>query len=274
MRRRHVLIAVVLAILAMPALSQLPSNFSWINIETDKSTMPIVRRALHDGSITAIREVGVEDGFALVMTSSRANDVPTPDYDSWTIYSISLKTGNSRTLLGGYGVKLLSWIGPTGNELAISYYNCWECEAATLLTTMHIVKGIGWVARWPDKSTNNATPPLPGAVIIGDMGELNDDIDVDQIYSVVKQPKDTFAIGTWTHSRNTITGKIEDNVERYSIDPASGKERTEKLTGQAALNWKREICTQANILIEPASGQNTKACRSVMQKPTSPRSSK
>jgi len=260
--------AAIMLLLARSSCAQLPTNFSWVNLESDKKIMPVIRRALRDQNINAIREVGVKDGFALVMTTSRQPDEPTPDYDSWEIYSINLSTEKSRELFGGYGLKLLEWIGPGNEELALSYLSCWECESATLLTTIHLVPGSGWRARWPNNPVNSASPALPGAVVdIGDMGMPYDDNDVDQIYAFVKQPENSFAIGTWIYSRNTVTGKIEQDVERYSIDPKTGKDRTEKLTGQAALDWKRVICSPENVITQANSGQNSKTCRKILPKP-------
>jgi hypothetical protein len=269
MHKTPAIAAIFLLLFAQSSHAQLPSNFSWINLESDKKTMPIVRQALHNHHITAIREVGVKDGFALVMTTSRQPDEPTPDYDSWEIYSINLSTEKSRELFGGYGFKLLEWIGPGNEELALSYSSCWACESATLLTTIHLVPGYGWRARWPNNPLNSASPALPGAVVdIGDMGMPYDENDVDQIYAFVKQPDNRFAIGTWIYSRNTVTGKIEQDVERYSIDPKTGNDRTEKLSGQAALDWKRVICNRDNILTQASSGQDSRTCHKIMPKPT------
>jgi hypothetical protein len=77
--------------------------------------MSAVRHGLHDTSITAIREVGLQGGFALVMTASREADASTPDNDRWTIYNVSLKTGTSLKLVSGYGVKILNWIGTSSD---------------------------------------------------------------------------------------------------------------------------------------------------------------
>ena len=214
------------------AAAQMPPGFSWVNIESDKTTMAAVRRALHDPSITSIREVGMKGGFALVMTASRESDAPTPDYDRWTIYNVAPRTGSARVLTSGYGVKLLDWIGSTKSELAIAYYDCWECEAATLFTTIRFKDNIGWQARWPNK-TQDARFPQPGAVVkMTDVGDPYDDDVVDQIFAVITQPNNRFAVGSWTHSRNTKNGKVEDSVERYSIDPTTEEDRIERLTGQ------------------------------------------
>ena len=87
------------------AVAQRPPGFSWVNIESDKTTMATVRRKLHDPTITSIREVGIMGGFALVMTASRDKDAPTDD-DRWTIYNVALGAGSAQVLVSGYGVKL------------------------------------------------------------------------------------------------------------------------------------------------------------------------
>ncbi len=265
MKKTHFFVPIICLLLAQVCRAQVPAGFAWVNLEADKTTMTVVRHALHDNSTTAIREVGVEDGFALVMTVSREAGAPTPDYDLWSIYNISIATGRSRILVSGYGVKILDWIGSGGNELAITYYDCWECEAGTLFTTLHFTKNIGWRARWPNKS-NDENYPKPGAVVLmTDVGDPYDDNVVDQVFAVVKSPNNGFAVGNWFHSRNSKTGKIEDDIERYSIDSATGKDRVERLFGQEALAWERTICVQEGILIQPSIGQDSKACRSVLK---------
>lgn len=269
MKGTTVLVSMLFLVLVPPCLSDVPSGFSWINIESDKTIMAAVRRALHDASITAIREVGVEDGFALVMTASREASAPIPDDDRWSIYNISLTTGESRILVSGYGVKLLDWIGATNDELAITYYDCWECEAATLFTTLRFKKRVGWVARWPNESPHDSTYPQPGAlVLITDVRDPYEGYDVDQVFAVVAEPNDNFAVGSWVHSRNSKSGKSDDNVARYSIDPATKDDHVEKLKGNAALGWERELCTQSKILIQPSIGQKSKACRAVVRTAT------
>jgi hypothetical protein len=265
MRKMSALALTIFLLLARVSQADLPHGFSWVNIETDKAIMAKVRHVLHGTSISVIREVGVEDGFALVMTASREAGAPTPDYDQWSIYNIVLDTGKSQLLISGYGVKLLDWIGPAKNELAVTYYDCWECEAATLFTTLHFTKGSGWSARWPQEK-QNAENPQPGAVaLMTDVGDPYDGDDVDQVFAVVSGPRDSFAVGSWTHSRNTKTGKIDDGVERYSIDFATGRDRVEKLGGQAALNWERRICASTNIIVQPSIGQASKACREILR---------
>jgi len=199
------------------------------------------------------------------MTASRESEAPTPDYDRWTIYNVSLRTGASKTLISGYGVKLLNWIGSEGGELAITYYDCWECEAATLFTTLRFKNGIGWLARWPNK-TQDDNYPQPGVVAKEDEDvNWQDEHEISFVFAVVPQPGDSFAVGSWVHDRNIKTGRIDDDVERFSIDPTTRNDHVEKLEGRAALNWERQICTPSNIVIQPSTGQNSKACKSALR---------
>jgi hypothetical protein len=229
--------------------------------------MEKVRRALQGEAFTAIREVCVEENFALVMTAWREGGSPTPDYDLWTLYNISLATGKRETLASGYGVKLLDWIGSGQKELAISYFHCWECEASTLFTTLHFVEGRGWRARWHE-GKQDASYPKPGVVaLVTDVGDPYDDTVVDQVFAVVAQPNDSFAVGSWFHSRDTKSGKIEDYVERYWID-AKGIDRFERLSGAAARPWQRIICDPKNSITQLTEGLESKSCKTALHVPT------
>jgi hypothetical protein len=266
-RRKLLLVSSILILAAEVLPANVPAGFSWVSIETDQATMAVVRRAVHGASITAIREVGVKGEFAIVMTVSREQGAPTPDYDLWSIYNVSMTTGTAQILVSGYGVKLLDWIGRNSDELAITYYSCWECEATTMFTTLHFKPDVGWGARWPNK-VQDVRYPQPGAVALTDIDDIYDDDreDVDQVFAVVTLPNNDFAVGFWLHSNNSKL-KLEDDVERYSIDPTSGRDIVERLVGPRARTWKRQICTRSDILRTLSSGQNTKACRSVVRPP-------
>jgi uncharacterized membrane protein len=136
---------------------------------------------------------------------------------------------------------------------------------------LHFTKSIGWKARWPNKEGVKDNPQPGAVVLLGDVGEPYDDSEVDEVYAIVAWPDNSFAIGSWTHSRDEKTGKIDDNVVKYSVNPKTGEDRVETLTGPAALKWERELCRQSNIRIQPSSGQDSKACRSVLKTtPTAP----
>jgi hypothetical protein len=264
-RRTLVLVAATCLVIADSSMAQTPAGFSWVNMESDKATMPLVRQALHDSSMTAIREVGVTEGFALVMTSSREADAPTPDSDRWSIYNVSLKTGASRILVSGWGVKILNWIGTSNDELAITYYDCWECEAATLFTTIRFKTGIGWRARWSDK-TDEGSYPHPGAAVAS-TDLVDGDTEFDLVFGLIAKPDGSFFAGSWEQSRDSKTGKVENDVKRYSIDPNTNEDRVEKLAGRAASELEHLICTPSDKLIQPSSGQDSEACKRILTKP-------
>ena len=262
MKRTLIVLLAIALLHTKPNFAQMPAGFSWIGPQSDKVTMTIVHRALKIGPYTAIRKVGVQYGFALVLTTSRESESET---DRWSIHNVALASGNARILVSGYRVRVLDWIGTTSPELALAYYDCWGCEAATLFTTLHCEKGLGWTARWPNKN-GSTDSPQPGAVMsYGDAGEPYDDNEVDQVFAVVSQPDGSFAAGSWFHSRNTKTGKTENDVEKYSIDPATGEERIEKLSGARSLEWRRRICSPPNSQIKVMIGQNSKACQNVLK---------
>lgn len=254
------LVSLALLFLQEFSWSSTPEGFVWVSPESGNATMAKIRRSLPDPSITLIRKVGLEQNFALVFAISGVRGAPTRAGDLWSIYNVSLATGKSRILVSGYGVKLIGWIGSTGSEVAITYYDCWECEAATLFTTLHLDPGTGWTARWvPSKHPDS---PHPGAVmLLGDVGAPYDDNEVDQVFAIVPQPNKSFAAGSWFHSRDRKTGKTDEDVVRYAIDPLTGKDLVEELSGPAALGWKREVCTASNTLTKLSVGQNSKACR-------------
>jgi hypothetical protein len=117
-----------------------------------------------------------------------------------------------------------------------------------------------------DKS-NDVNFPQPGAIVVnGDVGEPYDGSDAEQVFAIVSQPSGGFAAWSWLHSRDLKTGKVEEDVERYSFDSTTQEDRTEKLTGAAALDWERTICTSSNNLLSISNGQDSKACRSVLKK--------
>jgi len=224
--------------------------------------MVAVRRAVQAGSSVSIRRVGVEQGFALVMTTSRESDMET---DLWSIYNLALNTGKIRKLVSGYRVRTLYWVGPASPELAIVYYDCWDCEAATLFTTIHFTKGAGWSARWPNRKSDT-NYPQPGAVVsYGDAGEPYSDDVADQMFAIIPQPDGSFAAGSWFHSRNLKTGKVIDDVERYIIDSVTRIDRVEGLKGDSALKWEEEICSQSSTPFGPNVGQSSKSCKRILK---------
>ena len=65
-----------------------------------------VEQALKAEEYTAIREIGVSGGFALVMAIRREFDQSVPEGDQWPVYSVSTKSGQVDTLLIGSSLQI------------------------------------------------------------------------------------------------------------------------------------------------------------------------
>ena len=263
---RCILLVPALCLMVPPTSpAQMPPGFSWVNLESNTSVMATVRGALHDPSMTALREVGIEGNFALVMTASRSSGESTADADAWTVYSISLTSGQKNVLLRGYRLQMLQWIGPGAAELAITYDSCSGCEPLVLFTTLRMDPNVGWMARWPGEGLTDSSPQPGAGVVAGGVGEPYDDDEVSQVFGLIVQKSGQFAAGSWVRTRHERTRKIEDYVVRYSVDPMTAGDRVERLHGVSAVSWEREICTPSEFLIAPSLGQDSAACRNVIR---------
>jgi len=237
------------------------SSFHWVNLESDKTTMAHVHAALKGQSYSAIREVGIDRDFALIMTSNREADALDPDYDQWTVYNLNLATGKLRQILSGYGLHMWGWGGKDASELQVTYYDCTECEAATIFTAFHQSSTGGWTARWPNKDGDK-----PGALIaVGDTGMSEDVDDEQQVFAVLSEVMGPLVAGYWYHYRDTKTGKLHDELTRYSVDPMTGKEQNEKLAGTKVAAFEKALCN-ASTWRTPNEGQDTPVCRMILRK--------
>lgn len=263
MRKQTWLFALALTA-AQLTFAQMPKGFHWVDMEHDHEMMAKVRGALKGQSYTAIREVGVEDGFALVMITSRENDAPTPDYDSWSIYNISLKTSVPNNIVLGYGVKLLDWIGQGKNELSLTYYDCWECEAATVFTTLRFQSGKGWSSRWADHPDGKPDRPQPGVVVYAAPEEGPD--DTQQVFAIIEKDDGSFSAGSWVRGTDDA-GHMHDVTQRFSINPQTGRETIDTLTGARALAWDKQLCSPDLAQTVPNTGQNLPMCKALLKKP-------
>jgi hypothetical protein len=262
MRKTLLLFAVGILAASQCCLAQVPDGFHWINLESDKVTMAVVRRALQGQSFTAIREVGVKDNFALVITANRDADASVPSEDQLTIYSIALSTAKMQPIVNGYDIRLWEWMGKNSEDLTISYYDCSDCEPAGLFTALHLKPNVGWVARWQSKK-DGLNPG--GVIFVGDAGEPYTDDDVTEVFAVIKAADNSYAAGSWTHSYNTTTRKTEDSVLRYRVDMVTGKDIAETLTGARTEAWKRRICKEPLTLSRPNQGQDSQICKTLLK---------
>jgi hypothetical protein len=251
----------IAAFISIACHGQAPTDFHWIDFKQDVSTVAKIEEALKSENYSAIREIGVLGDFALVMTSYRELDQPTPLGDEWSAYSVSTKTWNISRLLFGYNLEVKDWITFQSDapDLGIIYLDCWECEPASLFTALHYEPNEGWRARWMNKQD----PKQPGVVLgVTDVGDPYTNEDVDQVFAVLAPPSHSSAsVGTWYHSRDLGSGKITDVVSRFSVDPATGKDKAEVLEGADAVKWELRLCTAKDMLPELFGGQSSRACK-------------
>jgi len=259
----------------------MPDGFHWVDIESELTVMAQVRAALRGRKVSAYREVGVKDGYALVFVSERKEEAGTPADDFWSAYSIALDTGKVDLLLSGYEFNFHPWIGHATGELPIDYAYCREdCEGGSLFTTFYLLPKVGWRARWNPGYEYEKGHPIPG--VRTDCGEPTGGVDVSpSVFAVFNQEEGGYQVGRWCRTSEVIldhkegdqdiykidpaTGKpllaITDEVLRYSVDPATGKDKEEKLTGAAAREWESRLCLVIPVAAELSWGRDTELCR-------------
>jgi hypothetical protein len=242
----------------------MPAGFHWVDFKRESATVQKVEQALKAEDYTAIREIGLADGFALVMAVRRSTTQGTPAEDQWFVYNVSTKSGNARELLSGYDLQTKNWFSfysRDKQDLGITYLDCWGCEPANVFNAFYYDPREGWRARWADKKN----PEQPGIPFhFSDVGDPYTNEEVDQVFAVLA-PKDGIAsVGTWYHSRDLTTGKIRDGVARFSVDPSTGKDKSAVLTGPEAKEWELKLCKAADSPSGLAIGQSSRTCKGVL----------
>jgi hypothetical protein len=239
-----------------------PAGFRWVNFKQEPTVVSSVEAALHEDDYSAIREIGIIGDFALVFTAKRDPAWNTPEGDRWQAYSLDLRHGTLKHLIAGYQLQIVTWLtfskSGTG-ELALTYLDCYECEAATLFTSLRFdaPRG-GWIARWKGKTANQ----LPGILFVSsDAGMPYDNDEVDQVWAVLQSASGQASVGTWYHSLNVKTGKVDDTVLKFVVDQTSGQEKTLTLTGQDARAWERTLCSSPDKIPGLSGGQDRRSCK-------------
>lgn len=249
------------------AQSQMPDGFHWVDFKKEVSTVSDVEQALKTENYTAIREIGLSDGFALVLAVWREPGQATPEGDQWLVYSVSTKDWKAQTLLSGYNLQIRDWITFQKNtkpDIAIVYLDCRECEPGSLFTALHYDSHDGWRARWVNEKDSDH-PGIP--FLITDVGDPYTNEDVDQVFAVFTPSEGVASVGTWYHSRDLGTGKVSDTVTRYSIDTPNGKDNESVLTGQAPSKWILQLCKADGSSAALLGGQSTASCRKALGLP-------
>ena len=251
--------ALLLTILLLPAsaLAQAsPENFRWIDFHSppDQDVIVWVTRALDTEQWTAIREIGVEYDAALVVTTLRKTPQSPPALDTFSVWSVSLTSHKVNALLKGANLRLLDWmLFAVGRprDLAVLYDDCNDCDASTFFTAFYYdVTQHGWAPRW---MRGSQAIPLQSAA-------TPQSAAVSQTYAVLADPNGHEVVGTWNHFDYGKEKPAEDYVYRYDVDPLSGLERTQRLSGNDADALKRRICASTDAVTGLARGQDTPIC--------------
>ena len=271
--RRHLsligAIATAWAVLgALHAFAQPATEaFHWVNFHDPKDAA-IVQWVNHDLTAekwTAIREIGVAWDSALVITTQRPTPQSTPSTDTYTFWAVALSKHSVQPLLHAANPRILNWTTFGGAsspipELGLMYDDCYGCNApTTFFTTLYYnVPEHAWRARW--------TRGDQAAVLSG--GGNVDGVTRTQIYGLLTEPPGRDVLATWSHYDYGKAKPPQDYVFEYSVDPATGLEQTQGLSGDHAEAMERRLCKADPGQIDPAlaelaAGQDSELCRGV-----------
>ncbi len=251
------LVAGLFAAWGPPSARAQEDTFHWVDFhgEKDQSVIVWVTRSLDNEKWTAIREIGVLYDAALVVTTLRGAPDASPSSDTFQAWSVSLTKHQATPLLKGVNLRWLDWMqfAPgEPHEFTALYEDCRECAATTYFTSFHYdlrqhlivprwIRGAQGVPVW--------TSTVP------------DGVNLTQVYAALTQPNSTQMMGTWAHYDYGKQKDPEDYVFRYDIDPATGLDRTELLSGKDAAAMKQRLCS---VQVAPggmARGQDSILCQ-------------
>lgn len=249
--------------------------FHWVDFHDakDAPTVAWVTQALKAEKWTAIREIGVQWDSAVVLTSERKTPQSTPSSDAVTVWSVSLAKPDVQPLLHAVNLHILNWTtfgGPYQHvpELALVYDDCSGCDApSTFFTTLYYNSPAhAWRARWMHGDQ---------AAALWSAGNV-DGVARTQVYGLLTEPPGRDVLATWSHFDYGAAKPAEDFVFEYSVDPASGLEQTQGLSGEHAEQMIARLCKADPGQIDPAltelaRGQDSEACQGLKSAKTKAR---
>jgi len=244
---------------AAPAIAQ-QDSFRWMDFHSDKDhdTVFWVERSLAAEKWTAIREIGVQYDAALVVTTLRSAPDAAANEDSFQIWSVSLTNHSLTPLLKGYELRWLDFMKfaeAAAPEPAILYDSCAECAPDTYFTAFHFdMPQHMWAARFMRGGQGvpvaSANPPSG--------------VTWTQVYAGLAEPNGREQLGTWSHFDYGAQKPAEDFVFRYDLDPISGLERTQLLSGKDGDAMKQRVCRGGDVLPGLAHGQDSELCQQLV----------
>jgi hypothetical protein len=253
------LIAATLAVAAPMLAQQAPGAFRWIDFDSakDQDVVVWVTRSLSAEKWTAIREIGVEYDSALVVTTLRATPQSLPAADTFTVWSVSLTNHGITPLFKGVNLRWLDWMNFAASkplDPGVLYDDCMACAATTYFTAFHYdFQQHMWAARW--MRGGQGVPVWSANTPAG--------VAWTQVYAVLAEPDGREVLGTWEHFDYSALKPLDDYVFQYDLDPFSGLERTQLLSGKQADDMKQRLCGAQNAASDAglAHGQDSPLCR-------------
>ena len=86
-----------------------------------------------------------------------------------------------------------------------------------------------------------------------------------QVYAGLAEPNGRELLGTWNHFDHGNQKPAEDVVYRYDLDPHSGLERTQLLSGKDAEAMKQRLCGGQDAVPGLARGQDSPLCQQLVK---------
>jgi hypothetical protein len=224
----------------------------------DQDVIVWVTRSLAVENWTAIREIGVQYDAALVVTTNRATPQSPPNADTFTIWSVSLTNHALTRLVTGVNLRWLDWMTfaeGEPQELAALYDNCAGCMPDTYFTAFYYdLRAHTWATRWMRGGQG-----VPVWSANGPAG-----VDWTQVYAGLAEPNGREFLCTWSHFDYGKEKPAQDFVFRYDLDPVSGLERTQSLSGKEADAMKQRVCRAGEALPGLARGQDSALCQGLV----------
>jgi len=257
---RPVLIALLLTLSSSLSSQQAPESFRWIDFHSpkDQDVVTWVTRSLAVGDWTAIREIAVEYDAALVVTTNRPSPQAQPNADTFTIWTASLTDHSYAPLIRGVNLRWLDWmrfVDDAPYELAILYEDCGNCVANTFFTAFHYdVKTHGWLARW---IRNNQGVPMYSA-------NTPPGIDWSQAYAAFAEGNGREYVITWSHFDYASKKPSDDFIYRYDVDPITGFDRIQPMSGRGATDMEMRICRGQDAVSGLSRGQDSPICQKIL----------